>query len=181
MSSVSSFGSSSYTQRSLNVGGQRNGGPVQRLENELASFLEAGGIGADEQKAIKSEIKEAIASSIRESGRPDPSAFKEIVQGVLDKHGLKGEDFTSTLPTFGLQRLAKQRLGGQIGPLAGPPPVSAPGSQSSSSSTSSSEETTKESFIEKLLDLLKSRSGAASSSNSKAVATPSTTDLDLYA
>jgi hypothetical protein len=194
MSSVSSIGSSSYAQRPQSIGGQRNGGPAQQLERDLTSFLEAAGIGADEQKAIKSEIKKAIASTISGTGRPDPSAVKKIVQSVLEEHDLKGEDFTNALPTpatFSLLGTSTQPPGGQGGPPPGPPPggpppgpppASATGSRSGSSATSSSEETTKESFIEKLLALLKSQSNSSSKSSSKAAAaTYSTNELDLYA
>jgi len=194
MSSISSIGSSSYAQRLQGVAGQRNSGPAQQLEKDLASFLEAAGIGADEQKAIKSEIKEAISSTISGVGRPNPAAVKKIVQSVLEEHGLKGADFTSTLPTpqtFSLQGAASQRPGGKGGPPPGPPPggpppgpppASATGSRNGSSATSSSEETTKESFIEKLLALLKSKNSSESSSSSNtAAATYNSNELDLYA
>lgn len=188
MSSISSVSSSAYARLASGING-RPASPAQRLEKDLTAFLNDRGVSAEDQKAILAEIKEGLSSASSSGGRPDPSTFKEIVQSVLDDHGLKGTDFIDSLPTpparpsqGGGESTGIGGGGRPNGPPPGPPPSEGIGGGPSSSSTSSTDETEEETFLEKLLALLKSQSKATSSAKSTSVAATFTSDtIDLLA
>lgn len=188
MSSISSVSGSSYV-RQANGSHGRHSSPAQRLEKDLTAFLNDQGVSAEDQKSILAEIKEGFSSATSSGGRPDPTTFKEIVQNVLDDHGLKGTDFIDSLPTpparpsQGAGESAGIGGGGRPnGPPPGPPPSEGIGGGSSTSSTSATDETEEETFLEKLLALLKSQSKSASSTKSTTVAATFTSDtIDLLA
>jgi|GEM_PF-3009650 hypothetical protein len=185
MSSISSVSGSSYIRQSQGTQG-RHGNPAQRLEKDLTAFLNDQGVSAEDQKSILSEIKEGLSSAASSGGRPDPSKFQEIVQKVLDDHGLKGSDFIDSLPTPPTRPSGENSgIGGSgrpSGPPPGPPPSEGVGSSSGTSSTSSTAETEEETFLEKLLALLKSQAKSSSSKTSTSIAETYTSEsIDLLA
>lgn len=71
--------------------------PARQIEKELTSFLNTKGVSAEDQAAIKTDLQNALESSVG-GGRPDLSKIKDAFNEVLGKRGLDGNEFVQKLP-----------------------------------------------------------------------------------
>lgn len=97
MTSISSTQSTSGLSQAWGTGQSRGRGGPKQLEKDLQNFLQTQGVSEEGQKEILDEIKSAIESSLAGNARPDPVAVKDIVQGVLEKHGINGTSLLQNL------------------------------------------------------------------------------------
>jgi hypothetical protein len=96
MSSVSPVGGS-YSANAFQS--SRSSGPGKQIEKELTDFLQTKGVSARDQTNIKSDLQDAVQSSLNRGGRPDLSKIQDAIKGVFDKHGIDGNEFLKQLPS----------------------------------------------------------------------------------
>ena len=128
MSSISPLGGSFGGPTNI-CGSQssHHGGPAKKFDANLTSFLQSKGVSADEQKSIKSDLVDAIKSTLSSGTTPDPTSIQKTIEGVLDKHGVDGSEFVNNLPqppSSGQQTSGARQHGPHAGgrPPGGPPP-----------------------------------------------------------
>lgn len=142
--------------------------PLQRLQNELASEVQAGTIGSADQAALSSalsDIDSALKSQMQAGGsRPSPEDMKAKIDDLIANEVSEG-DLTAEQAEE-LKNVFASAMQGGPGSAGGPPPGPPPGGSEEDDDSTTSATSTETDVSELLKEFLKKLQESQSSTSS---------------